>query len=159
MTCETCGVFSSSRLCSFTKHKNACKPKACEACGGMFVPRRQPWRTFCSHKCANSRGNTRTHGFARKIPEYAVWAKMKDRCGNPSAKDYHRYGGRGIAVCQRWRDDFALFLADMGRRPSDQHSIDRIDNSGNYEPGNCKWSTVAEQNSNRRPRSCFRRAA
>ena len=74
---------------------------------------------------------------------------MRRRCSNPKSIGFKSYGGRGIRVCERW-DTFANFLADMGRKPSARHSIDRIDNDGDYEPDNCKWSTPKEQASNRR---------
>lgn len=80
-------------------------------------------------------------------PEYAVWSLMRDRCNNPANKSYSYYGGRGISVTPRW-DDFALFLADMGPRPSGS-TIDRVKSDGNYEPGNCRWATRKEQSRNR----------
>lgn len=80
---------------------------------------------------------------------YNCWKGMIDRCTNPRDKRYADYGGRGISVCTRWRV-FANFLADMGPRPAG-HSIDRIDNDGNYEPGNCRWATAKQQRGNRRP--------
>lgn len=92
------------------------------------------------------------HGYktaGKYSPEYSIWMNMRSRCGNPKNNRYVNYGARGIRVCDRWDADFLNFLADMGRRPSDQHSIDRIDNDGNYEPSNCKWSTRAEQCRNR----------
>jgi hypothetical protein len=80
---------------------------------------------------------------------YVIWSKMKQRCLNPSATHYGNYGGRGIAVCERWLK-FENFLADMGLRPSLQHSIERLDVDGNYDPVNCKWAMPAEQAKNRR---------
>lgn len=83
-------------------------------------------------------------------PEYKAWLHIKDRCHNKRCADYRRYGARGITVCQRWRESFGAFLADMGPRPSPAHSIDRKENNGNYEPGNCRWATATQQQRNRR---------
>ena len=83
--------------------------------------------------------------------EYCIWKTMRQRCTNPNSADFIAYGWRGITVCDRW-DRFENFAADMGNRPSSQHSIDRVDTSGNYEPGNCRWSDDFEQAANRRPR-------
>ena len=96
------------------------------------------------------RRNT-THGLS-DTPEYRAWRDMLSRCENPNTRYYELYGGRGISVCDRWRGSFEMFYADMGPRPSPRHSIDRIDNDGDYEPGNCRWATWTEQNANKRPR-------
>lgn len=91
------------------------------------------------------------HG-ATKTTEYRIWQNMRNRCQLPTATAFDRYGGRGISVCVRWRTSFSAFLADMGPRPSIGHSIDRIDNDGHYEPGNCRRATKATQTANRQPR-------
>lgn len=86
---------------------------------------------------------------ARKLmPEYSSWKKMRERCFSATCKDYPRYGGRGISICQRW-NDFGLFLADMGARPSPSHSLGRIDNNIGYTNENCSWQTATEQARNR----------
>ena len=91
-------------------------------------------------------GSKKKHGMCgTKI--YYIWSAMRDRCNNPNNKRYSRYGGRGITVCSRWLN-FKNFYADMGERPTEHHSIDRIDNEGIYEPRNCKWSTAKEQRNN-----------
>lgn len=81
---------------------------------------------------------------------YRIWRAMISRCYWPSSVNWERYGGRGITVCRRWREDFRAFFADMGDPPSPKHSIDRKRNSGNYTPKNCRWATGKEQAANRR---------
>jgi hypothetical protein len=109
--------------------------------------------TKCKSGIHNNIGNrARTHGMSRRgISEYSAWLSMKQRCSNPNYRNYKFWGGRGIAVCERWKDSFENFFSDMGKKPTPQHSLDRIDNDKGYGPDNCRWVTRSVQNSNRRP--------
>jgi hypothetical protein len=100
--------------------------------------------------CVGTR--TRTHGYSvnrRPTPLYCIWSDMRKRCQNPKANNYPNYGGRGISVCERWDKSVVLFVEDVGPRP-DNAELDRIDNNGNYEPGNVRWATRTQNQNNKR---------
>lgn len=103
---------------------------------------------FHTERQRSARSHGATVGDRAGTPEYRCWKAMKGRCLNPNNSSYARYGGRGITVCDRWHRSFEDFLADMGRKPTREHTIDRIDSKGNYEPGNCRWATKVEQRRN-----------
>ena len=98
--------------------------------------------------CANRHDGLKTHGMCY-TPTFSSWISMRRRCYDPNMPGYPAYGGSGITVCKEWQDSFEAFFAHMGERPAGT-SLDRIDNDGNYEPGNCRWATRLVQNRNRR---------
>ena len=144
-----------SRRAGTTAHRRSLWECRCDCGNTRLVPadnlKRENTRSCgCLRKEVAKELNT-VHGGTRSR-EFNTWKGMQRRCYLQSAAGFKNYGGRGIAVCDRWLHSFENFLADMGCKPSPKHSIDRINNDGNYEPGNCRWATAKEQRQNRRRR-------
>lgn len=117
-------------------------------CGNTCIAYGQDLRREKFKSCGCLQAENRLKHGMHRTRTYRMWLGMRQRCENPKASKYENYGGRGIRVCDRWLD-FTAFYADMGEAP-EHHSLDRIDGNGNYEPGNCRWATVAQQNRNKR---------
>ena len=165
MTLEILETFRVKMPCKSSPNMTALKVKVRCHCGNIFISRKYYiesgktkscgcYHTQIRRKLAIQRNKglnhpSKKHGQA-KTPIFRIWSLMKNRCNNPKSKDYKNYGGRGIKVCEEWERDFLSFKNHIGERPSNLHSIDRINNEGNYEPGNVKWSTRKEQNNNKR---------
>lgn len=153
MTGQNIGVWNVVEFAGISKYKKALWKCICSnghesVIIGTYLRSKQ---RKCS-ECIKDQGFK--HGCARKgirrTTEYMIWASMIGRCVNLKNKRYGDYGGRGINVCERWLNSFELFLEDMRERPTAKHTIDRINNDGNYEPGNCRWTTNVIQNRNKR---------
>lgn len=124
-------------------------------CGRQSTPAKGSLLGGRTRSCGCLEAETRKRGFGRKHgyyshPLYNLWRKMIERCYKHTNIGYRNYGARGIKVCEAWKTSFESFVADMGSRPSLDHSVDRIDNDGDYEPGNCRWATPKEQRRNAR---------
>lgn len=122
-----------------TVTSNNLKGKHCQSCGCLFKEVRSLGKSGLKHGLYGTK-------------EYRAWQGMKRRCLYKSHKNYKHYGGRGIKVCPEWQNDFLAFYNHIGRAPGKEYTVDRIDNEGNYEPGNVRWATKSEQSKNQRKR-------
>lgn len=119
-------------------------------CGTWRIVRGESLRDGTTKSCGCLQRESATKHGMKNTPEYRAWQNMKTRCENPDYIDFHLWGGRGIKICQQWRNSFKTFFRDMGRKPSPELSLDREDNEGDYTPANCRWATAKQQANNRR---------
>lgn len=146
------------RLTVIEKNNNMVKPGVywnCKcSCGNIIAAMSHPLTSGRTKSCGclareTTKKRSITHGMSY-TREYNIWNSMIVRCEDPNSAAFKNYGGRGITICDEWRYDFAAFYNHIGKRPSPKHSVDRINNNGNYEPGNVRWATEREQHNNTR---------
>jgi hypothetical protein len=153
LTGQVFGELTVHKFHSLDKHGKSLWTVAC-TCGLSKVVRAAELLKGDTKSCGCFRkrvtsSTKRTHG-QRRTKLYMTWLGMKQRCSNPKHRSFKNYGGRGIRVCKQWSESFQAFLQDMGPKPSNEHSLDRIDPDGSYGPGNCRWATIVDQNLNQR---------